>query len=325
MTKASRDFEQLVARIEGVLAPSGAVVISPDRIPDIITRVAREVDASVRVQVGSVSLLITIECRDRVDVEDVTWIEQLATKQKHVGAAHTVAVSSKGFTKPAIAAARAHGISVRTVSEVTDATILAWVDTLEVEEVNSQLTLDQLALVYEGEHADVKMDVSSQILYDRQGWDAPIFLDRMSGATMSLAGLIGRAADGRPLGTAKDTAIQVTIPPLGVAHFSNDPLSILAQDANVGDSPVQQERTVEFVDDDVVVNTRSGPLKLRRLVFRFTVSRTRRVVSPSRVVSYAGEGGAIADVSEREVEIGQGRRFLVTQHRLAPNQIDPGK
>ena len=324
MTKASREFEQLVARIEGVLAPTGAIVTSPARIPDVITGALREVDASIRVQVGSVSLLITVECRDRVSVQDVMWIEQLVTKQKHVGAAHTVAVSSKGFTQPAVAAARAHGISVRTVSEVSDATILAWVDTLEVEEVDSHLTLDQLSLVYNGKHADVTMSDASQELYNRQGWDAPIFLDRTSGLTKSLAGLIECALGKRLIDASPDAAVQMTIPPLGVAHLSSNPLTVLSQDDGTEDGPVQRERTIEFIDEDIVVNTRSGALRLVRLVFRFTVSRSRRIVSPSRVVSYSGEAGGIADISEREIDIGRGHRFLITQHRISTDHSNSG-
>ena len=59
--------------------PTGAVIKSPDYIPDIFTGQAREIDVSIRCKIGSVEILITVECRDRVRTEDVTWIEQLAT------------------------------------------------------------------------------------------------------------------------------------------------------------------------------------------------------------------------------------------------------
>ena len=100
-----RELELLVTRIEGALAPAGATIRSPDHIADIFTGELREVDVSIRHRVGSVTLLITIECRDRTRAEDVTWIEQLATKQTHIGAAHTIAVSSTGFSAPAMKAA----------------------------------------------------------------------------------------------------------------------------------------------------------------------------------------------------------------------------
>jgi hypothetical protein len=39
---------------------------------------SREVDVSLRSQVGSVSVLVIIECRDRAKPQDVTWIEPAA-------------------------------------------------------------------------------------------------------------------------------------------------------------------------------------------------------------------------------------------------------
>src|SRR5690606_18790303 len=64
-TPAWKAFEQLVARIEHQVAPKGAVVRSPDRLPDRHTGQLREVDASIRFTVGTVPLLITFECRKR--------------------------------------------------------------------------------------------------------------------------------------------------------------------------------------------------------------------------------------------------------------------
>ena len=73
-----REFEVLIVRIEQWLGPRGAEVKSPDRIPDRATGESREVDASIRLHVGSAPILVTVECRDRVKGEDVTWIEQIA-------------------------------------------------------------------------------------------------------------------------------------------------------------------------------------------------------------------------------------------------------
>jgi hypothetical protein len=117
MEHTPREFEKLVARIEGALVPVGPVIKSPDRLRDIFTGELREVDVSIRCRAGSVDLLITVERRDRARIEDVTWIEQLATKQRHIGAACTIAVSSAGFSQPALAAAKVHGISTRMIHD----------------------------------------------------------------------------------------------------------------------------------------------------------------------------------------------------------------
>ena len=118
-----QQFEQLVARIEADASPLGLTVTSPDRIRCQITGRLREVDASVRTQIGTSRILVTIECRKRRIKQDVTWIEQLATKKHAIGATKTIAVSSSGFSPEAEAAARHHGIDLRRLSAVSAAEI----------------------------------------------------------------------------------------------------------------------------------------------------------------------------------------------------------
>ena len=128
--KEWRQFEKLVARIERILAPKGAIVKSPDKVQDILTGSLREVDASIRIKVGSVSILITVECRKRSAVQDDTWIEQLATKKEKIGAAKTIAVSASGFSEPAKITAQLKGIELRTVEEVNDEDIISWLKSI---------------------------------------------------------------------------------------------------------------------------------------------------------------------------------------------------
>ncbi len=120
-----RELEKLVSRIEADAGPVGLVVKSPDRIKCKLTGRLREVDASVRIPVGTSSVLITIECRKRKSRQDVTWIEQLATKKQHIGAAKTIAVSSTGFSDEAHAVARQVGIDLRRLCDVSVADLNA--------------------------------------------------------------------------------------------------------------------------------------------------------------------------------------------------------
>jgi len=112
--------------IEESAAPRGAVVTSPDRIRDLTTNEMREVDASIRFSAGSVDLLITIECQRRSRKADDRWIEQLATKRQKLGAAKTIAVSAKGFTRAAHLTAKQHGIELRTLSEIRPQDVADW-------------------------------------------------------------------------------------------------------------------------------------------------------------------------------------------------------
>src|SRR5476649_237725 len=121
-----REFEKLVARIEEMAVPRGATVKSPDRLRDLTTGQLREVDASIRHRLGTVEILVTVECRQRARTADDTWIEQLATKRHKVGAAKTIAVSATGFSSAAIKSAAQLGIELRPLSEVSAREIEGW-------------------------------------------------------------------------------------------------------------------------------------------------------------------------------------------------------
>ncbi len=126
-----KEFEHLVARIERDAGPIGLVVRSPDRIRCKVTGRKREVDVSIRSRAGTADLLMTIECRKRHPRQDVTWIEQLATKRDALGASCTIAVSSSGFTPNAQAVAARHGIRLRRLSEVSVGEINALLQRLD--------------------------------------------------------------------------------------------------------------------------------------------------------------------------------------------------
>ncbi|BCH27085.1 restriction endonuclease [Mesorhizobium sp. L-8-3] len=118
-----REFERLIARIEADAGPRGLIVKSPDRLRCKLTGRLREVDASIRAKVGTTEMLVTIECRRRSRLQDVTWIEQLATKKSSIGADRTIAVAASGFSPEAQIAASHAGISLRKISEITVAEI----------------------------------------------------------------------------------------------------------------------------------------------------------------------------------------------------------
>lgn len=99
--RAGRTLELLVARLEGLFGPL-ADVKSPDFFPDRVTGQQREVDVSVTMELGSELTVVVFECRDRRDRQDVTWIEQLATKARDIEVDRVVAVSSSGFSEPAV-------------------------------------------------------------------------------------------------------------------------------------------------------------------------------------------------------------------------------
>ncbi len=110
-----RQFERLVARIEQDADP-GMTITSPARLRCNITGRLREVDAAIRTPAGA---LITLECRKRRGRQDVTWIEQLATKRRSLGADKTIAVSASGFTAAAALIASRNSIELKRLEPIT--------------------------------------------------------------------------------------------------------------------------------------------------------------------------------------------------------------
>ncbi len=181
MTSAWRQFEKLIAQIESAMAPSGAVIKSPDRISDNLTGEAREVDASIRYKVGTVPILITIECRDRSGVDDVRWIEQLVEKKRSIGASITVAVSSSGFTEPAIKKAALSGIEIRTLTDASASDFVKWLQTQNITVDLSEWSMVDLALTLYDFSGDAELIASVQQAFREKGPLAPFLIRNFDG------------------------------------------------------------------------------------------------------------------------------------------------
>ena len=126
MAREGRDFKQLIEKLEKILLPEKAIIRSPDFIEDKITGQKREVDISIRMDIGSVPILILVECRDRKADQDTTWIEQIHTKTNDLNANKVIAVSSSGFSDNAVTKASHYGIETRTYGEISSEEIRDW-------------------------------------------------------------------------------------------------------------------------------------------------------------------------------------------------------
>lgn len=308
----SREFELLASRIESALAPKGAKVKSPDRIRDKITGQYREVDASIRYTVGSCDLLITIECRDRSRVQDVTWIEQLATKRAHIGADRTIAVSSTDFTEAAVRAGAAHNISLRRISELTDDEIRGLTSQLEVTIGFVEFTLDRMILTYRDvSDRPIALDESSRNLFSSLAWDAPIFRCKDAKDPVTLNDLIARSMS-KPPGLPG-------IPSTGVtnslsAAFSRNPMLDHLPEVPADGSPISNTLTLHIEGEEVSVQTDQGPKLLRELSFEVTARHRTEQIPASRVADYFDEHRVVGRFTEHEVQLGGNRSLRVFSH-----------
>lgn len=123
MSGASRRFEQQVERIHSLIDGDDAVVTWDDRLADPDNpRQARQIDVTIRRGAD----LTLVECRIHSSAQDVMWIEELIGRRASLGADAVIAVSASGFTRGAIAKAKAHGIVLRDFATLSEDEIRAW-------------------------------------------------------------------------------------------------------------------------------------------------------------------------------------------------------
>jgi hypothetical protein len=126
--RRGRDLETLVALVERLLEEMPVVIQSPEYIIGRRSDSPREIDVTIRGTVGSATVLVMVECRDRDGTQGVGWIDQVVGKREDVGADKAVVVCSAGFSEPAIRAAQAVGIELRTMTQLSESDLLPWVD-----------------------------------------------------------------------------------------------------------------------------------------------------------------------------------------------------
>jgi hypothetical protein len=175
--RPGRSLEVLVAAIESALSGSDVTVRSPDSIIGLLSKKAREIDVSLRGPVGSTDLSVFFECRDRSKRQGPTWIEQIATKRKDVGANLAVAVSSSGFTPAALRLAKELQVAVRLLDDIntTDIKRLFGVDVVPL--LIPQLRFERIDVHPREDGARAQVLKTDPIRFSSapEDWSRPIF------------------------------------------------------------------------------------------------------------------------------------------------------
>ncbi len=188
-----REFEKLVTRIEATLVPKGAIVRSPDRLRSLLTNRLREVDASIKVKLGTTDIVVTVECRKRKASQDVTWLEQLSSKKQALGVARTIAVSTSDFSSDAINVARHYGIDLRVVRDITITDIESWPfpeSMIHVYKFSELLGPPEVEFkVLRGESADAYFDEAEGAARPPSDSSAAIFYRPLVGDFLTLSDL----------------------------------------------------------------------------------------------------------------------------------------
>lgn len=107
-------FEHLIHQIHEQYGISNAKVTLDDHIQGHDSHTLRQVDISIRTEVGPYKILIAIECKDHATPLDVGDVGAFATLRTDVRAHKGVLVATGGFTPAAIELGRSLGIDTRT-------------------------------------------------------------------------------------------------------------------------------------------------------------------------------------------------------------------
>ncbi len=290
MDKEWREFEKLVARIEGALAPVGAVVKANDWIKNNLTGRKRQVDASIRYTVGTAPVLITVECRKRKAKQDDTWIEQLATKKRNLGAAMTIAVTSSDISEQAKKTASFYGIEIRRISEITQDEMLGWIKIKGIKQIiYHPLIMSIKPVIYsEGGESGGMLHPDVMKAVEANPGNAQVFVRHSDGKLFSVNKLL-------------DAALIK-----GLDLFSKIPLD---------GAPVPRKVIIHFPKGMLGIQTEKGPRDLARLDLGVNVHATVQLVPfPEKGFSYADSQGPVVYGVEAHADL-LGEPILVSIHK----------
>ena len=198
MARPGRALEQLVRLLEGFLANKPVVIRSPDYIDGRNSHTRREVDVSLRSNIGSAQIFAIIECRDRQDAQDVTWIEQLASKRDDVGADKAVAVSTVGFTRGARGMADANRIELRTLEDVTDTVVFDWLQIETVDVRVPYVTMEAVGFDMLDPSIELSSETEDAFLHGRIQRDAKVFIRKSDNVAVSIDDIWASAPEIEP-------------------------------------------------------------------------------------------------------------------------------
>jgi hypothetical protein len=107
-------FERLIHQLHEQWGVAGAQITLDDHIQGMDSRTLRQIDISIRAQVGPYRVLIVVECKDHATPLDVVDVGAFASLRDDVRANKGVIIATGGFTPAAVELARSRGIDTRT-------------------------------------------------------------------------------------------------------------------------------------------------------------------------------------------------------------------
>ena len=152
MARKGRQFELAYKKLYDMLDKSIYTISSPGWPIDKTTGRRREVDVLIEyTDANGNHRRISIECRDRSAVQDITWIEQLVQKREDLDLDYTIATTTTSFSEGAIDKAKYHGIVIEQAEMPTKDTIDKLRDTTFVDFFFFKIKLLEFKLLFDSD------------------------------------------------------------------------------------------------------------------------------------------------------------------------------
>ncbi len=131
MPRKGRFLELLVKQLQESLVSEGIEVRSPEEFYKGGQKIG-EIDVTLRGKFGTSTVFVGIECRDRPQdgPQGREWIREIIGEKEDFCIHKMIAVSSTGFTQPAIELAEKTDVQLLVLDEATQNDLQDWFDTL---------------------------------------------------------------------------------------------------------------------------------------------------------------------------------------------------
>lgn len=163
-----KQFEALVAKIQAELAGLGAVITANDKILGK-TGIFRQIDLSIKANVGQFQILIVIDCKDYNHPLNIKDVEEFISMSQDVGAHRAAIVAAKGYSEAAKLRAKGAQIELYTVVDTGDH---PWRTKVSVPAVYQHAIITEIGIeeVLKSPYAvDVSIPISDIQIFDTEG------------------------------------------------------------------------------------------------------------------------------------------------------------
>jgi hypothetical protein len=199
MNNDGKALENLVRQIEKLLLPEGFSVKGNIRVHNDEGVQIAEFDVEIRGRLGSTDIAWLIECRDRPGKGPApgSWIEQLVGRRDRFGFNKVTAVSTTGFADEAAKYAKAAGMELRTVKQITAQDVAGWLGISHLHRVDRITRLDAVRLLVAQTESPERVEALAKRLNHVTGNDK-LLRSIETGETISAAVAFQAAVAARP-------------------------------------------------------------------------------------------------------------------------------